>query len=637
MFVLGTAGHVDHGKSTLIKALTGIHPDRLKEEQIREMTIDLGFAWLTLPDKNEIGIVDVPGHRDFIENMLAGVGGIDAALLVIAADEGVMPQTKEHLAILDLLQIKNGIIVITKIDLVDDEEWLDLVELDIREAVRQTILSNAPIVRVSSYTKKGIDVLISTLQDLISKVDPKPDFNRARLAIDRVFTLTGFGTIVTGTLIDGVLKVGDEVELLPDRTKTRIRGLQTHKKKEEIAFPGTRTAVNISGIELSDVRRGQVLAVRDKYQPTKRFDAYIKLVQDSSFLLKHNQEIKLFIGSSEVLSRVRVLGKDEIKPGEEGWVQIEPVSPVVGIRGDRFIVRIPSPGETIGGGKIVNPHPQRRYKRYSQEILQQLEAYLQGSPKDVFLQTLRVEGIGTLEQLARKAKLESPVIEGFLEELFREKLIFQLERGDVFKQPRITICSDQWFNFRKNLTIKILDDYHQQYNLRPGIPKEELKSKLNLEQNIFQPLINSFVSLKIIEVEENIIRLFGHTTKLSVNQELNVKKILELFQETPFTTPGLKECIQEFGNEIINYLQFSGLLIAVNSDVGFLRDSYDKMHIWVLKKLESSGSFTAAEFRDEFNTSRKYALAFLEYLDSKGVTIREGDIRKLRPGYNRTS
>ncbi len=637
MFVLGTAGHVDHGKSTLIKALTGIHPDRLKEEQIREMTIDLGFAWLTLPDNNEIGIIDVPGHRDFIENMLAGVGGIDAVLLVIAADEGVMPQTKEHLAILDLLQIKNGIIVLTKIDLVDDEEWLDLVELDIREAVQQTILSNAPIVRVSSHTKQGIDVLLSTLQDLISKVDPKPDFNRARLAIDRAFSLTGFGTIVTGTLIDGVLKVGDEVELLPEGTRTRIRGLQTHKKKEEMAFPGTRTAVNISGIELSDIRRGQVLAVRDKYQPTKRFDAHIELVQDSSFKLKHNQEIKLFIGSSEVLSRVRVLGKDEIKPGEEGWVQIEPVSPVVCIRGDRFIVRVPSPGETIGGGRVVNPHPQRRYKRFSQEIIQNLEAYLQGSPKDIFLQALREEGIGPIEKIARKAKLELPLIEGFFEELVNEKLIFQLERGDVFNQPRINICSDQWFNFRKNLALKILDEYHKQNNLRPGISKEELKSKLNLDQNIFQSLINNFVSLEIIEVDENIIRLHGYTTKLSVSQEQNVKKMLKLFQETPFATPSLKECIQEFGNEIINHLQYSGLLIVVNPDVGFLKESYEKMRDWVLNKLESSGSLTAAEFRDEFNTSRKYALAFLEYLDAKGITIREGDIRKLRQGYNRSS
>jgi len=324
MYVIGTAGHVDHGKSTLIKALTGIHPDRLKEEQIREMTIDLGFAWLTLPNNEEIGIIDVPGHRDFIENMLAGVGGIDAALLVIAADEGVMPQTKEHLAILDLLQIKNGIIVISKIDLVDDEDWLDLVELDIRDAVKNTIFSEAPVVRVSAHSMEGIDNLVANITDLLLEVEPKPDHNRARLSIDRVFSLSGFGTIVTGTLIDGTFKIGEEVELLPEKLKTRIRGLQTHKKKEEMAFPGSRTAVNISGIEMSQVHRGQVLAAVNKYQPTKRFDAFVRLVSDSSFSIKHNQQIKLFIGSSEVLSRVRVLGKDEIKPGEAGWVQIEP-------------------------------------------------------------------------------------------------------------------------------------------------------------------------------------------------------------------------------------------------------------------------------------------------------------------------
>lgn len=630
MFVIGTAGHVDHGKSTLIKALTGIHPDRLKEEQIREMTIDLGFAWLTLPNKEEIGIIDVPGHRDFIENMLAGVGGIDAALLVIAADEGVMPQTKEHLAILDLLQIKNGIIVISKIDLVEDEDWLDLVELDIRDAVKGTIFSEAPLVRVSAYTKVGIDNLISTIQELLSNVEPKPDFNRARLSIDRVFSLSGFGTIVTGTLIDGILKVGEEVELLPDGLRARIRGLQTHKKKEEIAFPGSRTAVNISGVDMSDVRRGQVLASLNKYQPTKRFDAHIKLVVDSSFSVKHNQEIKLFIGSSEVLSRVRVLGKDEIKPGEEGWVQIEPVSPVVAIRGDRFIIRIPSPGETIGGGRIVNPQPQRRHKRFSQDVLNQLAAYAQGSPKDIFLQAVREEGIGSMEHFSRKAKLELEIIQQFFSELIDQKQLFQLEKGEIFKKTKLIICSDNWLNLQKNKVLKILDEYHHQFNLRPGIPKEELKSKLSLDQNIFQSLLANFDELGIIKASENMIRLSEFSTEASSVQEKNIQKLINLFQENPYITPNIKDCIQEYGLEIVNYLQYSGELIAVNSEVAFLKDHYQKMVDWVINKIENTGSLTAAEFRDQFETSRKYALAFLEHLDLKGVTVREGDVRRLR-------
>ena len=630
MYVIGTAGHVDHGKSTLIKALTGIHPDRLKEEQIREMTIDLGFAWLTLPNNEEIGIIDVPGHRDFIENMLAGVGGIDAALLVIAADEGVMPQTKEHLAILDLLQIKNGIIVISKIDLVDDEDWLDLVELDIRDAVKNTIFSEAPVVRVSAHSMEGIDNLVANITDLLLEVEPKPDHNRARLSIDRVFSLSGFGTIVTGTLIDGTFKIGEEVELLPEKLKTRIRGLQTHKKKEEMAFPGSRTAVNISGIELSQVHRGQVLAAVNKYQPTKRFDAFVRLVSDSSFSIKHNQQIKLFIGSSEVLSRVRVLGKDEIKPGEAGWVQIEPVSPVVAIRGDRFIIRIPSPGETIGGGKIVNPNPLRRHKRYAKEVLNQLEAYLQGTPKEIFLQAVQDEGIGTFENFVKKSKINIDLLEKFYDELVVEQQIIQLENGDVFKKQKISICSDTWFNSQKNKTIKILNDYHNQHNLRSGIPKEELKSKLNLDQNIFQAILTKFIELELLELIDNSVRTFGFTPELTSSQEKISTKVIELFQESPFSTPSLKECIQKYGLEIINFLQMSGVIVVVNSDVAFLSENYQEMYDWVVEKIQKSGSLTAAEFRDQFETSRKYALAFLEHLDMKGITVREGDLRKLR-------
>lgn len=632
MYVIGTAGHVDHGKSTLIEALTGIHPDRLKEEQIREMTIDLGFAWLTLPTNEEVGIIDVPGHRDFIENMLAGVGGIDAALLVIAADEGVMPQTKEHLAILDLLQIKNGIIVISKIDLAEDEDWLDLVELDIRDAVKNTIFSEAPVVRVSARTMDGIDNLIDNIQQLLSNVEPKPDHNRARLSIDRVFSLSGFGTIITGTLIDGTFKVGDEVELLPEKIKTRIRGMQTHKKKEEIAFPGSRTAVNISGIDFNQVHRGQVLAAMNKYQPTKRFDAFVNVVSDANFSIKHNQEIKLFIGSLEVLSRVRVLGNDEIKPGEAGWVQIEPVTPIVAIRDDRFIIRIPSPGETIGGGKIVNPNPSRRHKRYAKAVLNQLEAYLEGTPKDIFLQAIQDEGICTFENLSKKAKLENVVIEKVFGELVEERQIIQLEKGDVFKKPKINICSNTWFNFQKNKALIILQNYHNQYNLRSGIPKEELKSKLNLDQNIFQSILIKFMDLELLEVVDNTVRIFGFIPTLSSSQELIAEKITKLFQENPYSTPSLKECIQNYGVEIVNFLQNSGALVAVSTDVAFLSEYYQKMNEWVIEKINNSGSLTAAEFRDQFKTSRKYALAFLEYLDLKGVTIRDGDLRKLRVG-----
>jgi selenocysteine-specific elongation factor len=349
--VIGTAGHVDHGKSTLIAALTGTHPDRLKEEQAREMTIDLGFGWLTLPNGEELGIVDVPGHRDFIENMLSGIGGIDAALLVIAADEGVMPQTREHLAILDLLQIRAGLIVLTKTDLASDPGWLDLVESDIRAAVSGTVLHDAPIIRVSAKTKSNLDFLISNLQSLLQEKPARPDLNRPRLPIDRVFSMSGFGTVVTGTLMDGHFSVGDDVEILPAGQAGRIRGLQTHRKKEEQALPGTRTAVNISGLSAEQIQRGGVVVRPNQYQPTRRLDARFRLLKDASAALKHGDEVKFFVGASEAMATARILGVEELKPGSEGWLQLELRQPVVTVRGDRYILRRPRLAHH--GGAIV--------------------------------------------------------------------------------------------------------------------------------------------------------------------------------------------------------------------------------------------------------------------------------------------
>jgi selenocysteine-specific elongation factor len=303
MHVIGTAGHVDHGKSTLIEALTGIHPDRLQEEREREMTIVLGFAWLTLPNGEEIGIVDVPGHRDFIENMLSGIGAIDAALFIVAADEGVMPQTREHLAILDLLQIQGGVIALTKTDLVEDADWLDLVEADVRETLAGTVLADAPLVRVSARNGKGLQELVQVLEEILSEKLPRPDLGRPRLPVDRVFTMSGFGTVATGTLSDGHLSVGDDVVILPQGVRGRIRGLQTHKRKESTAIPGSRTAINISGVDMDQIQRGDIITHPGTYNASRRLDLYFRLLKDVNQPVRHNMEVKLFIGASEVLGR----------------------------------------------------------------------------------------------------------------------------------------------------------------------------------------------------------------------------------------------------------------------------------------------------------------------------------------------
>ena len=369
MHVVGTAGHVDHGKSTLIAALTGVHPDRLREEREREMTIDLGFGWLPLPNGETVGIVDVPGHRDFIENMLAGVGGIDAALFVVAADEGVMPQTREHLAILDLLQIERGIVVLTKIDLAPDTDWLDLVEADVRDALKDTVLAEAPFIRVSARAGVGLDELKAALSAILEETPSRPDLGRPRLPVDRVFTMPGFGTVVTGTLVDGSLRVGDELEILPSGLRGRVRGLQTHRQKEDQATPGSRTAVNVSGLDVDQIQRGEVLTHPRQYHASQRLDVQFRMVRDASSALKHGTEVKLFIGASEVVGQARILGDDQLTPGEDGFLQLELRDPVVAVRGDRYILRRPSPSETLGGGVVLDADPRVRHRRKDTPVL----------------------------------------------------------------------------------------------------------------------------------------------------------------------------------------------------------------------------------------------------------------------------
>ncbi len=407
MQVIGTAGHVDHGKSTLVHALTGINPDRLREEQEREMTIDLGFAWITLPNNKPVGIVDVPGHRDFIENMLAGVGGIDAALFVVAADEGVMPQTREHLAILDLLGVARGIVALTKVDALEStmgsveerDEWIELVSADVSETLEGTVLEGAPIVPVSARTGKGLDDLVSALQEMLDQVEPRRDRGRPRLPVDRVFTISGFGTVVTGTLADGSFAVGQEVVILPQGTKARVRGLQTHKQKTDRATPGSRVAMNLSGISKTDVKRGDVVTIPGWLHPTVLVDVRLRHLPDAQRPLRHNTQLKFFSGAAETMARVRLLGQDMLQPGETGWAQLQLKEPVALVKGDRFIVRVPSPPATVGGGVAVDPHPGRKHRRSRPDVLARLETLAQGSPDEILLQALERSGPTTAREL----------------------------------------------------------------------------------------------------------------------------------------------------------------------------------------------------------------------------------------------
>jgi selenocysteine-specific elongation factor len=621
MHVIGTAGHVDHGKSTLIAALTGIHPDRLKEEKEREMTIDLGFAWLTLPDGEEIGIVDVPGHRDFIDNMLAGVGGIDAALLVIAADEGIMPQTREHLAILDLLQIRAGMVVLTKIDLVDDPEWLDLVEMDIRKVVQDTVFQNAPIQRVSSVTQSGFPELLNGLDTLLKNTPIRTDQGRPRLPADRIFSIGGFGTVVTGTLSDGKLTSGDDVEILPSGLRGRIRGLQTHKKKEDVAVPGSRTAVNISGLEVGQIHRGDLVTHPGQYLTSQRLDLSFRMLPGILTPLRHRTEVKFYIGTSETLANVRLLGKEFLNPGESGWLQLELRSPVVSVRGDRYILRRPSPAETIGGGTVVDPHPKGRHKRFDNTVLQALSTMAQGSPAEVLLQAILALGPATVKEVTTRARLESPDADSALKEL--------IDTGQSLRLDNLLIATAQWSSLKETV-ITILSKYHQAYQLRHGMPREELKSRLKLAPHTFNLILQKMASEGVLAENPNWVALPGHKVSFSPTQRTRVDNLMGLFAATPNTPPSVKDCMTEVGEEVFSALQESGELVAVSEEVVFRKTEYESMVKQIRENLVQKGQTSLAEVRDLLKTTRKYVQPLLEHLDAIGVTVREGDFRRLQ-------
>ena len=639
MHVIGTAGHVDHGKSTLVLALTGINPDRLKEEQARAMTIDLGFAWMTLPNGERVGIVDVPGHIDFIENMLAGVGGIDAALLVIAADEGVMPQTREHLAILDLLAVPTGVIALSKADLVSEPEWLELVQEDIRQVVQNTCLATAPIVPVSARTGQGLDLLIETLTEVLAAVPPRRDLGRPRLPIDRAFNLPGFGAIVTGTLSDGVLEIGQEVAIYPGREgeplKARVRGLQTYHEKTERAFPGSRVAVNLAGVRLEDLARGMVLASPGSLIPSTLIDVRLRVLKDAPFPLRHNQEIAFFTGAAEVMARTRLLDSEALAPGAEGWVQLHLKAPVAMRPGDHFIVRLPSPSVTMGGGAIVDVVT-RRWRRFRAEVIRRLETLAHGAPADQLLQALAAIEPTSLADLRACSQLPAELVEPALAELIDEGQIMALDSGlpAPDNNDQLVISASGWRSLSARL-IEIVEDYHRRYPLRPGIPRQELKGRLegnraSFTGRAFNEIMARAAAEGIIEEENALVRRAGFRVMLSPDQERSALTLLAAFERQPATPPSVADAIASVGSEVFQALLDQGRLVKVSDEVAFAPAAYAQMVAQIREFLAREGSITVAQARDLLQTSRKYALALLEHLDAQRVTRRVGDARVLR-------
>ena len=637
MHVIGTAGHVDHGKSRLVEALTGIDPDRLKEEKEREMTIDLGFAWLTLPSGESVGIVDVPGHRDFIENMLAGVGGIDAALFVVAADEGVMPQTREHLDILDLLGVTNGVVALTKMDLVEDEEWLELVQIDVAELLENTVLANAPIVPVSARTGQGLQTLLEELDRLLKNVPPRRDLGRPRLPVDRVFTIAGFGTVVTGTLMDGHLQVGQEVEILPPGLKARVRGLQTHKKKIERAVPGSRVAINLTGVSKDQVQRGDVVTIPGWLKPTMLVDVHLRYLASTPRPLRHNAALKFFSGSAEVMARARLLDSETIPPGGEGWVQLRLTKPVALVRGDRFIVRQPSPATTVGGGQVIDPHPRGRHRRFRPEVLERLAILARGGPEEILLQSLETNQPCQVRMLMERSGLAMDEAGNALQQLLRDKQVVILDSR--FEQLPAThelmavnpylISASGWKRLVDRLTVAV-QEYHHRYPLRQGIPREELKSQLRFSTRLLNGVVYRATKEGRLVDEEATLRLPEHRVEFSAEQERQVQKLLAAFRESPYTPPSVADSEAIVGTEVLDALIQQGRLVQVSEDVLFLRETYEQMVRQVIEHIEERGAITVAQVRDMFAASRKYALALMEHLDERKVTRRVGDERVLR-------
>jgi selenocysteine-specific elongation factor len=614
--VIGTAGHVDHGKSTLIRVLTGIDPDRLREEQERGMTIDLGFAHLRLPGGTEIGIVDVPGHHDLVRNMLAGVGSIDAVVLVVAADEGVMPQTREHLAILELLGVGTGVIALSKRDLVDDE-LAALVSDDVRAAVSGTPLSDAPLVPVSATTGAGLQDLIAAIERVLGAKPQRRDLGRPRLPIDRAFTMTGHGTVVTGTLIDGTLEVGDEVEVIPGGMRARVRGLQTHRRAVERATPGSRVAANLVGVEKSDLERGMTLVRPGSLAATSILGLRLAVLEGASGPLLHDDQVKVHVGTAEVMARVAVLEGDEIQPGAEGWVQLRLADPVAAAGGDRLVVRRPSPPETIGGGVVVDTTGARSKRR--SETAETLARRAAPSAASRMLAVIDVPR--TAQEAGERAGVGVEERAAAIRELLEGGRALDL--GDA-------LIDREAFEALATRALRTLAMGHRRSPLRQGVPREEVRGSLGLEARMGAALLARLIASGRIEERGPLLALPEHRPALAPEQEAAWQRARAVLEREPLQPPSVNSLDTEYGlgKELLAALTDRGDIVRVGEGV-FLPSAVRSFAEAVVGELATAGRITVARARDLTGSSRKHVLPLLQFLDDSGITRRIGDDRVL--------
>ena len=622
--ILGTAGHIDHGKTTLIKALTGRETDNLKEEKQRGISINLGFTYFDLPSKKRVGIVDVPGHEKFIKNMLAGACGIDIVLLVIAADEGVMPQTIEHLDILNYLDVKKGIIVLTKCDLVD-EEFIELVKDDIREKTKGLFIEGAPIVEVDSVSRRGLDELVQKIDEISEDIEEKKTDAPSRMSIDRVFSLKGFGTIVTGTLIEGKISVDDEMTIYPSEKKVKVRNLQVHGCDVKTAYAGQRTAINLSNIKVSEIQRGDVIAQTGSVEESMMIDVNISLVEHCKKSLKHWDRIRIFHGTKQILCRIVPLNEDEIQYGESGYAQLRLEEKIVAKKGDRFIIRSYSPMDTIGGGVIIDTAP-KKHKIYDESVIEALKIKEKGELKDILEEYLKLNlsNYITLKELVSYT--------GEKEEYVKEGLNALIDENKVFCVNKYYLHISHYQKLKEKV-IEILTKYHKQYRLRNGILKEELRSKVDnsLKVKDMDVILNKMAEEKDIKVQDNLVSNYDFEVKFNQKQLSIKKEIEDKSRKNGLSSLMTKDDIcnkNKFYEEVLEAL--TGETIQKLDDAYYIdKKVYENVKKDLLEYLNKNKEITVAQFRDITKSNRKISIVMLEHFDRNRITKRVEDKRIL--------
>jgi len=621
VLTLGTAGHIDHGKSSLVKALTSIDPDRLPEEKARGMTIDLGFAWFALPSGENIGLVDVPGHRQFVHNVIPGLFGIDAALLVVAADDGWMPQTEEHLHILDLLGIKHGIVALNKCDLAAGQEWLDLVENDIAERIAGSGLAGSRIIRVSARNGDGIPELKNTIAELAQKLTPRQDTGKPRLPVDRVFVIKGSGVVVTGTLTGGTLAAGDEIFVIPSGVRAHVRSLESYKQAVPTAAPGVRAAVNLTGIKREDIKRGDVLVKSASYAPSSRImDAELKLLADAAAPLKNMSEALVYLETRELTARAALIGGRTLEPGETGFVQLRFAEDVTAFTGERFIVRRPSPATTIGGGVILDTQA-ARFKLSGIPTRQAWLSERRSLETDVLiLSELQKQPFTESAWLLRDSLFSQQEIDTHLKQL--------AAAGKIITAGAYSAAPSTWQAWSLQL-LSAVADAHKADPLKGGTPQSAMQGRLKVPDGIFEGLVNELISAGKLTRQGDTLSLPSDKPALSPQQESVRNAILDLFRAAPTSPPTLKELCGRSpeSKQITHYMIKQGELADMGEGIVMEAEQFGNIRDGIIAILRRDGRITIQDVNKLFGLSRKYSVPLLAHLDRLGVTRRDGDTR----------